>query len=89
MIRLMYRQRFFQSALPTLIDGFRAVENDSNGESAMETNQTTNTDSSATKANYLTALSHFLMYLPKQVRLKYFIKFICAACFSKIVQQYR
>lgn len=65
-IRLMYKQRFFQLVLPKLTSGFHDAEEQQ--ESEMETNDAKDgTLLSQTKANYLTALSHILRYLPKQV----------------------
>ncbi|XP_039255593.2 MMS19 nucleotide excision repair protein homolog [Styela clava] len=66
-VRLMYKQRFFQSVLPKLTTGFHDTEEKQ--KSMMETEPVTENSNllSQTKANYLTALSHLLRYLPKQV----------------------
>lgn len=52
-IRLMHKQRFFQMTLSEIVKGFETTRNESKF--------------SEEKSNYLTALSHMLKYVPKQV----------------------
>ena len=55
----MYRQRFFLLVLPELIAGFNATKTENEEKNV----------SSKKKANHLTALSHLLLHIPKQVRI--------------------
>ena len=79
----MYRQRFFLLVLPELIYGFNAAEMkdmdvDCNQSNLAQLNK-------QKKANHLTALSHLLLHLPKQVQ--FFIFTLSSMGFTDIVNQ--
>ncbi|XP_076807958.1 MMS19 nucleotide excision repair protein homolog [Clavelina lepadiformis] len=69
-VRLMYRQRFFLLIIPELVAGFHSAK-----DTPMEISQTGDLEQvlpSVKQAHCLTALSHLLLHLPKQVLLQQF-----------------